>query len=123
MSEERFIAIRASMMPRDTNLFGNIFGGHILSLIDLSALHHARKVALHRYVTKIMREVNFIAPVYVGDLVTFYTSTVKIGCTSVTVKVEVEANRGVEEIQTVRVTEAEVVMVAVDSEGKPTPLN
>jgi acyl-CoA thioesterase YciA len=69
-----------------------------------------------------MREVVFVAPVYLGDLVTFYTGTIKIGSTSITVDVEVEAERlglgGKREI--VRVTEAEVVYVAVDNNGQPT---
>ncbi|MCB0339410.1 MAG: acyl-CoA thioesterase, partial [Bdellovibrionales bacterium] len=74
-------SIRISMLPRDTNHLGSIFGGHILSLIDMAAGQHARCVAPKKYVTKIMREVEFIAPVYVGDVVSFYTTTKKIGRT------------------------------------------
>ena len=114
-----FVAIREAMMPRDTNQFGHIFGGHILSLIDLAALQQARRVAPLHYVTKVMREVNFIAPVFVGDLVTLLTSTIAVGNTSITIAVEVEAMRGVEKLETVRVTSAEVVMVAVGPEGRP----
>lgn len=120
--EERYLAIRSMMMPRDTNQFGNIFGGHILSLIDLAALQHARSLAAKMYVTKVMREVNFIAPVNVGDLVSFYTSTIKIGHTSVTVGVEVEARRGLDAVEDIVVTSAEVVMVAVTPEGRPIPI-
>jgi acyl-CoA thioesterase YciA len=112
-------AIRLVMMPRDTNAVGTIFGGHILSLIDLAAGQHARSVAPKIYVTKVMREIEFIAPVFVGDSVSFYTSTVKLGRTSITIKVDVEATRGVDFIQTTRVTSAEVVMVAVDRDFKP----
>lgn len=112
-------AIRLVMMPRDTNAVGTIFGGHILSLIDLAAGQHARSVAPKIYVTKVMREIEFIAPVFVGDSVSFYTSTVKLGRTSITIKVDVEATRGVDFIQTTKVTSAEVVMVAVDRDFKP----
>src|SRR5262245_31943878 len=106
--------IRAVMLPRDTNHLGSIFGGHILSLVDLAAGQHARTIAVKRYVTKIVREVNFIAPVYVGDVVSFYCETIAVGTTSVTVRVDVEALRGENSVQTIRVTSAEVVMVAVD---------
>jgi acyl-CoA thioesterase YciA len=120
--ENRYLAIRSMMMPRDTNQFGNIFGGHILSLVDLAALQHARTIAAHMYVTKVMREVNFIAPVHVGDLVSFHTSTIKVGRTSVTVSIEVEARRGVGAVEDIKVTSAEVVMVAVTQHGKPIPI-
>ena len=114
--------LRTVMMPRDTNHLGSIFGGHILSLIDLAAGQHARSIAPKRYVTKVMREVEFIAPVYVGDAVSFYTDTVKIGRTSVTVSVDVKALRGVDCLQCITVTSAEVVMVAVDDSGSPIPI-
>lgn len=115
-------AIRTIMMPRDTNALGSIFGGHILSLIDLAAGQHARTVAPKKYVTKIMREVEFIAPVFVGDAVSFYCTTLKQGRTSITIKIDVEATRGVDLLQTSRVTSAEVVMVAVDSQNRPIPI-
>ena len=110
------------MMPRDTNALGSIFGGHILSLIDLAAGQHARSIAPKKYVTKIMREVEFIAPVYVGDSVSFYCSTIKTGRSSITIRVEVEATRGVDSLHTSQVTTAEVVMVAVDSSNRPIPI-
>lgn len=114
--------IRMVMMPRDTNPLGSIFGGHILSLIDQAAGQHARSVAPHRYVTKIFREVDFIAPVYVGDVVSFYCKTKKIGNTSITVEVEVEARRAENYAETAQVTSAEVVMVAVDNNNSPLPI-
>jgi acyl-CoA thioesterase YciA len=70
-----------------------------------------------------MREVEFIAPVYVGDVVSFYTSITRRGTTSLTIKVSVEAERGKEPRHRVKVTEAEVVFVAVDEGGKPIALN
>jgi acyl-CoA thioesterase YciA len=69
-----------------------------------------------------MREVKFIAPVFVGDLVSFYTETVKIGGTSITIRVTVEAQRAKAPRETVRVTQAEVVYVAIDDQGKPAPV-
>jgi acyl-CoA thioesterase YciA len=110
------------MMPRDTNALGSIFGGHILSLIDLAAGQHARSVAPKKYVTKVMREVEFIAPVYVGDAVSFYCETTRIGTTSITIAVDVEATRGVDYLHTIKVTSAEVVMVAVDAGGNAIPI-
>lgn len=110
------------MMPRDTNALGSIFGGHILSLIDLAAGQHARSIAPKKYVTKVMREVEFIAPVFVGDAVSFYCETMKLGRTSITIKVEVEATRGIDSLHTTQVTAAEVVMVAVDGQNRPIPI-
>lgn len=122
MSNQKILAIKMVMMPKDTNPLGSIFGGHILSLIDQAAGVHARTIAPKKYVTKIMREVSFHAPVYVGDSVSFYTETIKLGTTSVAVRVEVEALRGIDGVQTCQVTTADVVMVAVDSNNKPIPI-
>lgn len=115
-------AIRSVMFPRDTNPLGSIFGGHILSLIDIAAGQHARSVAPKKYVTKVMREVEFIAPVNVGDAVSFYAATVKVGTTSITIQVDVEVVRGVDCVEKINVTSAEVVMVAIDDDGNPIPV-
>lgn len=122
MSKQKFLAIRTVMMPKDTNPLGSIFGGHILSLIDQAAGQHARTIAPKKYVTKLMDAVEFHAPVYVGDAVSFFTETVKLGTTSVRVRVEVEAIRGADGVQTCKVTSAEVVMVAVDTRNRPIPI-
>src|SRR5262245_31143227 len=122
---QRFPAIRVTMLPRDTNAHGTIFGGVILSYLDMAGGIECRRQSAKKFVTKAMHEVVFVAPVHLGDLVTFYTRTVRVGNTSITVDVEVEAERlgwgGSREI--VRVTEAEVIYVAVDDDGKPTPIN
>src|SRR6266571_6294253 len=115
-------AIRVLMMPRDTNALGTIFGGIILSYIDQAGAVEAHKHSMKKLVTVAMHEVKFIAPVFVGDLVSFYTETVKLGNTSVTVRVTVDATRAVVPHETVRVTQAEVVYVAIDEAGKPTPI-
>jgi len=115
-------AIRVVMMPRDTNPLGTIFGGLILSYADQAAAVEAKRHSEKRLVTVAMHEVKFLAPVYVGDLVSFYTETVRIGRTSITVRVTVEARRGQAPHETVRVTQADVVYVAVDESGKAVPL-
>ncbi|HZL71371.1 MAG TPA: acyl-CoA thioesterase [Planctomycetota bacterium] len=120
--EPRQPAIRVMLLPRDTNEAGTIFGGVILSHLDLAAAVECRKHGVRRYVTAAMKEVEFVAPVYVGDLVSFYARTVKVGTTSITVHVDVEAERRVDG-RKVKVTEADVVYVAVDENGKPTPVN
>jgi acyl-CoA thioesterase YciA len=115
-------AIRVVMMPRDTNPMGTIFGGAILSHIDIAGAVEARKHSEKMLVSVAMHEVKFIAPVFVGDLVSFYTETVKIGRTSVTVRVTVDALRRKAPHENVRVTQAEVVYVALDSPGHSAPL-
>ena len=112
-------AIRLVMMPRDTNALGTIFGGVILSHIDLAGGIAASRCAARNFVTRAMHGVEFIAPVYVGDVVSFYATVLRRGKTSITIKVSVEAERGKEPRQRVKVTEAEVVYVAVDEAGKP----
>jgi len=123
MSPERIPAIKVIMLPKDTNGLGTIFGGVILSHIDLASAVEARKAAPHRYVTRAMREVEFHEPVFVGDIVSFFTETARIGRSSLTVRVLVEAERwGSGKGERVKVTEAEVVLVAVDAAGQPIPV-
>lgn len=111
--------LRVTLLPRDTNKFGTIFGGIILSHIDLAGAIEARKACgPHNFVTVAMDKVVFHKPVFVGDVVSFYTETKRIGRTSVTTKVIVEAIRA-ENQERVRVTEAEVVFVAVGKNWKP----
>src|SRR6476469_6742366 len=90
---DRIPAIKVLLLPKDTNAYGTIFGGVILSNIDLASAVEARKVAPLRFVTKAMREVEFHEPVFLGDVVNFYTETVRVGRTSITVRVSVEAER------------------------------
>jgi acyl-CoA thioesterase YciA len=116
-------AIRIAMLPRDTNSQGTIFGGIILSYIDMAgAIEAHRHTGMDRFVTVAMREVIFHAPVFVGDLVSFYAETGKIGTTSIAVRVVVEAERYGGPSESVRVTEAEVIYVAVDKEQKKTKI-
>ncbi|MEQ1896914.1 MAG: hotdog domain-containing protein [Vicinamibacterales bacterium] len=120
---ERVPAIKVLLMPKDTNPMGTIFGGVILSHIDLASAVEARKAAPHHYVTKAMREVEFHQPVFVGDIVSFFTETVRVGRTSITVRVSVEAERwSAGSGERVPVTQAEVVLVATDNQGRPVPV-
>ncbi|HKZ31399.1 MAG TPA: hotdog domain-containing protein [Vicinamibacteria bacterium] len=123
MPPERIPAIKVMLLPKDTNALGTIFGGVIASHIDLASAVEARKAGRHRYVTKAMREVEFHEPVFVGDIVSFFTETARIGRSSITVRVLVEAERwGSGHGERVKVTEAEVVLVAVDADGRPIPV-
>jgi acyl-CoA thioesterase YciA len=115
MDSYRDPAIRITLLPRDTNSAGTVFGGVILSYIDMAgAIEAHRRTGMARFVTVAMREVIFHKPVFVGDLVSFYAETISIGTTSITIRVVVETERVGASKEQVRVTEAEVVYVAVD---------
>ena len=115
--KERCPSIRRVMMPRDANAFGTIFGGVILSEIDLAAAVEAHQRHPGKLVTVAMDGVVFREPVFIGDCVSFFTDTVRIGTTSIRVKVEVWSERRFAKGDDVYVTEAEVTMVAVDDDG------
>ncbi|HRH43156.1 MAG TPA: hotdog domain-containing protein [Pyrinomonadaceae bacterium] len=113
--ERREVAIRLTMMPRDTNAHGTVFGGIILSYIDVAGgVEAVRNTGHDRFVTVAMKEVIFHEPVFIGDLVSFYAETTKVGNTSITVKILVEAERFGSHGQAVKVTEAEVTYVAIN---------
>ncbi|HYJ90338.1 MAG TPA: hotdog domain-containing protein [Pyrinomonadaceae bacterium] len=113
--QTRDAAIRLTMMPRDTNAHGTVFGGIILSYIDVAGGVEAVRHTKHeRFVTVAMKEVVFHEPVYIGDLVSFYARTLRLGNTSITVHVDVEAERFGMHGQKVKVTSAEVTFVAIN---------
>lgn len=113
--ERREVAIRLTMMPRDTNAHGTVFGGIILSYIDVAGgVEAVRNTGHDRFVTVAMKEVIFHEPVFIGDLVSFYAETTKVGNTSITIKIIVEAERVGSHGQAVKVTEAEVIYVAIN---------
>ncbi|MEM9801136.1 MAG: acyl-CoA thioesterase [Planctomycetota bacterium] len=120
---DRIPAIKRVMMPRDTNAVGTIFGGIILSEIDLAAAIEAHRHHSGMVVTVSMDKVDFKAPVRVGDLVSFFTETLRIGRSSVKVKVAVWACRRFGGGEHEYVTSAEVTMVAVDSKFQPMPVD
>jgi acyl-CoA thioesterase YciA len=120
MTEENTVqtkdaAIRLTMMPRDTNAHGTVFGGIILSYIDIAGGVEAVRHTHHdRFVTVAMKEVIFHEPVFMGDLVSFYADTLRVGNTSITIHVVVEAERFGNQGQRVKVTDAEVTYVAIN---------
>jgi len=115
-------SIRVVMMPKDTNAHGTIFGGVILSYIDQAAAVEAKSHGASFVVTVAMRAVVFHQPVHVGDLVSFYTRLVRVGTTSITIAVEVFAQRGEGGGERVKVTEAEVTFVNLDDQRRPVPI-
>lgn len=126
MVSDPYVAIQVVMMPRDTNPMGSIFGGVILSYIDQAGAIGARREVqkaggpLPDLLTVAVNRVEFKKPVQVGDVVRFLTRAVRLGRTSITMHIEVEAERGTEVL---RVTEAEAVYVGVDmASHKPVPL-
>jgi acyl-CoA thioesterase YciA len=113
-------AIRVLLLPKDTNSYGTIFGGIILSYIDLAGSVAVAKVTAQRFVTVALKEVVFKQPVRLGEVVSFYAEVVKVGHTSITVDVNVEVNRGDGTVN--GVTEAEVTFVCVNTQGQPIPV-
>ena len=117
------LALRVTLLPRDTNPTGSIFGGVILSYIDLAGAIPAKRLNPARvYVTVAMDSIKFLAPVFVGDLVSFYAEVKKVGRTSVTVLVNVMAERRDNPGEEVKVTEALVTYVAIGDDGRPIPV-
>lgn len=112
-------AIRVVLLPKDTNRHGTIFGGIIMSYIDLAGAVQCQKITSQPVVTVAMREVVFKEPVMVGEVVSFYGETTRIGNTSISVHVEVEVQR---ESKSHQVTQADLVFVCVDSDGRPVPI-
>jgi acyl-CoA thioesterase YciA len=117
---QRHLALRVVTMPRDTNQYGTIFGGVILSHIDQAGFVEARRHGVHRWVTVALDRVEFKAPVHLGDTVNYYATTVRMGTSSVTVQIDVEAER-YESGATVPVTSASITLVSVDQRGKAIP--
>ncbi len=115
-ADTRYLAVKALMMPRDTNPYGTIFGGVLLSYIDqagaMGARHEVRRSGWpdRPFVTVAMNSVEFHQPVFVGDSVSFFTQVLRVGRTSITMHVTVESDR---DGKTIKLTEAEVTYVAV----------
>ena len=116
--------LRQLAMPKDTNALGTIFGGVILSQIDQAAAIEAHKYHKGAVVTVAMDEIEFKQPVFVGDVISYYTLTHKLGRTSVTIDVHVFAQRQfAEDGDFLPVTQARAVMVAVDENNQPIAMN
>jgi acyl-CoA thioesterase YciA len=111
--------LRVVPMPADSNSAGDIFGGWVMSQVDIAGSIPAIRLARGRVATVAVNSFVFRQPVMVGDLVSFYAEIVKVGRTSITVSVEVYVQRNPEKVETVKVTEATLTYVAVDKQGRP----
>ena len=116
---DRELVMRVMPMPADANGNGDIFGGWIMAQVDLAGSVLPARVAKGRITTVAVNEFIFKQPVSVGDLLSFYATVTRVGNTSVTVHVEVYAERDPRDLHVVKVTEANLTYVAIDREGKP----
>jgi acyl-CoA thioesterase YciA len=115
-------ALRVMPMPADANQNGDIFGGWIMAQVDIAGGTLAGRLARGRIATVAVNSFLFKQPVHIGDLLSFYVDLVKIGNTSITVNVEVYAERGPSDLKVVKVTEATLTYVAIDPNGRPRPV-
>ena len=113
------LVLRVMPLPADVNGNGDIFGGWLMAQVDLAGAVLPSRIAKGRIATVAVNEFIFKQPVSVGDLVSFYARIARIGNTSITVHVEVFAERNPANLQTVKVTEANLTYVAIDGDGKP----
>jgi acyl-CoA thioesterase YciA len=116
------LVMRVMPMPADSNANGDIFGGWIMAQVDLAGAVLPARVARGRLATVAVERFVFKQPVSIGDLLSFYARVVRVGRTSVTVAVEVFAERNPAAPQVVKVTEATLTYVAIDREGRPRPI-
>ena len=115
-------ALRVMPMPADANQNGDIFGGWIMAQVDVAGGTVAGKIARGRVATVAVKEFVFKQPVQIGDLLSFYVDVERIGKTSITVTVEVYAERRPSDPKVVKVTEATLTYVAIDGAGRPRPV-
>jgi acyl-CoA thioesterase YciA len=113
------LVMKVIPMPADTNANGDIFGGWVMAQVDLAGSVLPARLIRGRMATVAVNEFLFKQPVRVGDLLSFYSDVVRVGRTSITVRVEVFAERRVNQGQFVKVTEATVTYVAIDDQGRP----
>jgi acyl-CoA thioesterase YciA len=121
--EDSDLAIRVMAMPADTNASGDIFGGWLMSQVDIAGSIIARRRANGRIVTVAVDSFQFHEPVFVGDLVSCYARITRVGRTSITVNVKAYAERQGATHETLQVTEADLTYVAVDGQRRPRPLS
>ena len=113
------LVLRVSPMPADANANGDIFGGWIMAQVDIAGAVLPARIARGRIATVAVNQFVFKQPVSVGDLLSFYARVVRVGTTSITVHVEVFAERNPAQPQTSKVTDANLTYVAIDAEGRP----
>ncbi len=120
--EERQLVLRVMPMPADANANGDVFGGWIMAQVDIAGSILPARISRGRVATVAVNEFIFKQPVSIGDLLSFYDTITRVGRTSITVHVEVMAERDPENLHVVKVTEANLTYVAIDREGKPRPI-
>ena len=116
---DKELVLRVLPMPADSNVNGDIFGGWIMAQVDLAGSVLPARIAKGRITTVAVNQFVFKQPVSIGDLLSFYATVERVGNTSITVRVEVYAERNPADVQVVKVTEANLTYVAIDREGKP----
>jgi len=119
---DRQPVLRVIPMPKDANLHGDVFGGWIMAQVDIAGAVPATRRAGGRVATVAVNAFQFKEPVFVGDLLSFYASIVKVGRTSLTISVEVYAERRRMEADVIKVTEATLTYVATDENRRSRPL-
>jgi acyl-CoA thioesterase YciA len=119
LPQDRHATLRVVPMPADTNSVGDIFGGWIVSHVDVAGAIAAARRARGRVVTVAVNALTFKKPVMVGDVVSFYAEVIRVGRTSITTKVDVYAERRLQAHECVKVTEAELTYVAIDQDRRP----
>jgi acyl-CoA thioesterase YciA len=122
LPENKEVMLRVVPMPADANQHGDIFGGWIMAQVDVAGSVLAARRALGRVATIAVNSFQFKQPVFIGDVLSFYADIVRVGNTSITVYVEVYAQRNPSEIETVKVTEATLTYVATGPDRKPRPV-
>ena len=122
LPEGKIPQLRVVPMPADANVHGDVFGGWIMAQVDIAGALPAVRRANGRVGTVAVNSFLFKQPVFVGDLLSFYADIVKVGTTSITVNVEVYAERNRLQVETVKVTEATLTYVATDDDRKPRPV-
>lgn len=116
------LVLRVMPLPADVNANGDIFGGWIMAQVDLAGAVLPSRIARGRIATVAVNQFVFKQPVSLGDLLSFYAKVERVGTTSVTVHVEVYAERNPANLQVVKVTEASLTYVAIDRDGRPRPI-
>ena len=116
---DKELVLRVIPMPSDANFNGDIFGGWIMAQVDMAGSVLPVRIAKGRVTTVAVNQFIFKQPVSIGDLLSFYSTVERIGNTSITVRVEVYAERNPADVQVVKVTEANLTYVAIDRDGKP----
>ena len=122
LPNDRDLVLRVMPLPADANANGDVFGGWIMAQVDLAGAVLPMRIAKGRIATVAVNEFIFKQPVSIGDLLSFYAEVLRVGRTSITVRVEVYAERNPADPQVVKVTEASVTYVAIDDTGQPRQL-